>query len=325
METARAMSESTLSDASAPLFIVMNPASGKHDAGETRCALSQVFSKARRDFRFVRIDHPRDLQQASDGAAAEAAACGGFIIAVGGDGTLNTVAQAAWKHQCAMGVIPQGTFNYFGRSQGISQDAPEAARLLLTARPEAVQVGLVNERIFLVNASLGLYPQLLQDRETFKNQFGRYRWVAVLSGLVTLFRWRRQLTLDVALDGRRETLRTPTLFVGNNRLQLERIGIEDKVAQLVGEDRLAAVAAQPIGTWTMLWLLLRGAFGTLGEAQQVRDFAFHTLDVRVVGMRKLKLAVDGEVSTVTPPLRFAVAPRPLMLLLPRPQDRVAVQ
>ena len=48
-----------------------------------------------------------------------------------------------------------------------------------------MQVGLVNDRVFLVNASLGLYAKLLEDREAFKAQYGRHRWVAFWSGLLT--------------------------------------------------------------------------------------------------------------------------------------------
>ncbi|HSN80882.1 MAG TPA: diacylglycerol kinase family protein, partial [Rhodoferax sp.] len=71
-----------------------------------------------------------------------------------GDGTLNTVAQAAHAVGCAMGVVPQGTFNYFARTHGIPVDPREAVRLLLHAAPQPVQVDGVNDRVFLVNASL---------------------------------------------------------------------------------------------------------------------------------------------------------------------------
>jgi len=307
------------------LFIVINPASGQHGITQTRELLAGIFLEAGRTHHFVPVASPRELQPASEQAAAQAASCGGVLVAVGGDGTINTVAGAARDAGCPLGLVPGGTFNYFARSHGIPQDQEAAARALLRAQPVDVQVGEVNGRLFLVNASLGLYPQLLQDREAFKKQFGRYRWVAVLSGLVTLFEWRRQLVLEIELDGERTVLTTPTLFAGNNRLQLERIGIEEAVTGRVGEGRLAAVAARPIGTLAMLGLLLRGAFGQLGDADQVQSFAFRSLTVRVRGTRKLKLAADGEVGVVTPPLQFAVAARPLALMLPAQEDRVPVE
>ena len=118
---------------------------------------------------------------------------------------------------------------------------------------------------------------------------------------------------------------TPTLFVGNNRLQLERIGIEPAIAVRVGEGRLAAVMPAPIGTWALLGLTLRGALGRLGDAQQVRSFAFRTLTVQVLGVRKLKVAADGEVDVCRPPLRFAVSSRPLVMMLPAERDKVPVE
>ena len=162
-------------------------------------------------------------QQAVECARAER----GVVVAAGGDGTLNTVAQAVLGSGCAFGVLPQGTFNYFGRNHGIPSDTAAATRLLLSARAQPVQVGLVNERVFLVNASLGLYPQLLEDREAWKQQYGRHRLVAFGSALATLLREHRQLRIRVERAGKAHVVRTPTLFVANNRLQLEQIGIDE--------------------------------------------------------------------------------------------------
>ena len=306
------------------LFIVINPGSGAVDAQATRDTLTRVFGAAGRKHRFVAVAGPAHLARASETAAQEANAASGALVAVGGDGTINTVAAAAWRAQCPLGVLPQGTFNLFGRNHGIAQDLEQAAQALLGAMPEPVQVGEVNGRLFLVNASLGLYPQLLQDREAFKQQLGRRRWVAIVSGLATLFRWRRQLALEIVLDGDRKRVVTPTLFVGNNRLQLERIGIDPAIAARVGEGRLAAVMPRPIGTWSLLGLVLRGAIGRLGEASDVRCFAFHTLTVQVLGTRKLKVAADGEVDVTAQPLRFAVSPRPLVVMVPHERDKVEI-
>ena len=316
----------SLRDSAQPLLsIIINPGSGEHDLEQTREQLARVFDEAGRRYEFVPVESPQALGEASREAAAIAARSGSVLVAVGGDGTINTVAQAAWLAGCVLGIIPQGTFNFFGRGHGIPQELEAAARALVMGRQEPVQVGEVNGRLFLVNASLGLYPQLLEDRETSKKQWGRYRWVAMLSGIKTMLEWRRRMTLEIDLDGQRSVIVTPTLFVGNNRLQLEKIGVEPATAGRVGEGRLAAIATLPVGSWRMLWLLLHGALGRLREAPQVHSFAFRTLTVRVPSMRKLKVAADGEVGVMKPPLSFCVSPKPLLLLLPRPEDRVAIE
>ena len=59
---------------------------------------------------------------------------------------------------------------------------------MLRARAHPVQAGLVNGHVFLVTASLGLYPQLLQDREAWKREYARSRLVALGAGLCRAIR-----------------------------------------------------------------------------------------------------------------------------------------
>ncbi|CPL37736.1 Putative lipid kinase BmrU [Bordetella pertussis] len=230
------------------------------------------------------------------------------------------VARAVLGSGVPFGILPQGTFNFFGRAHGIPQDAHAATRCLFDARIEPVQVGLLNDRLFLVNASLGLYPQLLEDREAYKQRYGRSRMVALWSGLVTLLRAPPQLTLQLEHGGQARTLRTPTLVVGNNALQLERLGIAEAAALQQGQ--LVAMSVRPVGTLALYGLLLSGLFSRLGEADKVVSFGFDRLTVRVRGRRRVKVAMDGEISWLPTPLQFQVSPEPLRLLVPSPGQRL---
>jgi len=215
------------------------------------------------------------------------------------------------------GVLPQGTFNYFSRTHGIPFDTVAATQLLLTARAHPVQVGLINDRVFLVNSSIGLYPQLLEDREAYKKQFGRSRPVAMFAALVTLLRQHRQLRLHIQKADQSCEMRTPTLFIGNNFLQLQQIGIAE--APALEQNQLVAVALRPVGTLPMLWLLARGALGKLGEAEDVLSFAFQSIAVQAGRrVRRIKVATDGEVLWLNTPIVFRVGPQPLYLLKPEP-------
>lgn len=297
--------------------IVSNAGSGSKDAQEAREQVEAVLSAAGRPHEFILIEDPRALAAVAKQAVDAAAKSGGAVVVAGGDGTINAVMQAVLPTRRPFGIIPQGTFNYSSRAHGIPQDTAEAARSLLSATVKPVQVGLVNDRAFLVNASLGLYPELMQDREEYKRQFGRYRPVALWSGLMTLLREHRQLVVEIEHDAGRERLRTTTIFVGNNSLQLERLGLDESDA--VSRCRLAGAIVQSVGTAELLGLALRGLLGRLGEDERVRDFSFQRLTVRPlsgVGKRGIKIAVDGEIGWCRPPITFRVAPQPLMLLVP---------
>ncbi len=304
-------------DPSSPLFIVLNASSGRDDAADVRSTVERVLAQAGRKHQVVQLARGDDIEHAMQTAAAQALAANGALVVAGGDGTVNAAAQAAHAAGCAMGVLPQGTFNYFSRTHGIPSDTEAAARLLLIASPQPVQVGLVNGRVFLVNASLGLYPQALEDREGYKRQFGRSRLVALGSAFATLMREHRQLVLSIELDGETRTVRTPTLFVGNNRLQLEQVGIAQAPALDAGH--VAAIMLRPAGTLALLWLMLRGAFGTLGDAERVISFEFQRMTVRPslpFGRRGVMGAADGELMRLRSPIEFGVSPRPLWLLKP---------
>lgn len=304
---------------SAPLFVVMNAGSGRQQADAARAQIAEVLDSAGRTHEFLFVDRGASLAWVAQAAAWRARSAGGAVVAAGGDGTISGVAQAVMALDVPLGVIPQGTFNYFTRAHGIPQDTAGAARALLRASIEPRQVGVVNGRVFLVNASLGLYPQLLEDRERFKQQFGRSRGIALLSGLRTLLREHRQLHLSAEHDARVDALRTPTLFVGNNPLQLERLGFAEARDM---QGRLAAIALEPASNWAMLGLVWRAVIGRLGEAQAVRSFAFHSMTVRTRRIRAVKVGIDGEIVHLRSPLHFRVAPQALRLLCPHPDDAV---
>ncbi len=306
--------------AAPPLIVVFNIGAGQGRADEVRQVLHDGCAQAGRAVELMEVQDPAQLTAIARQAVARARACGGVVVAAGGDGTINTVAQATLGSGCAFGVLPQGTFNYFSRTHGIPADTRQALQVLLDNHHQPAQVGRVGDRVFLVNASLGLYPELLEDREAWKRRFGRSRVVAFWAGIVTLLRGHPSLQLSIESQGRQRELRTPTLFVGNNALQLEQMGLPE--AGAVDAGMLAAVALRPVGRLQMLGLLVRGALGRLGEADDLIHIATPRLVVRArrrlgaLRGQRVKVATDGEITWMRLPLTFEVAPQTLDLLRP---------
>ena len=160
---------------------------------------------------------------------------------------------------------------------------------------------------------------MLQDRWAWKRRFGRSRGVAFLAGCATLLRAQRRLRLHIEVGDTVRDVQTLTLILGNNRLQLERLGAEppDTLAGTPGHGSMAALMLKPIGTWAMLRLLLHGALGRLGEAAGIESFEFHHLVVRPrlsPEGREITVAYDGEVARLRTPIDILVLDRPLYLL-----------
>lgn len=310
-------------DPAAQLIFVINAKAGTQQADALRALIEDALKAADRAGACV-FAEPADLAVASREAAFKAAVTRTAVVAVGGDGTVNTVAQVAHSEGCVMGVVPCGTFNYFARAHGIAADKAQAMQSLLDSTAKPVQVATVNQQIFLVNASLGMYPKLLEDREAYKARFGRNRLVALGAACATLLRAHRTLRLHIELDTAAQDVLTTTVFVGNNRLQLAQVGVQMRAplegsASVDGSGRIVAVMPRAVGMLAMAGLMLRGAMGTLGEADSIESFEFEQMVVRPrlgFGRRKVKVAFDGEVQWMRWPIAFEVSPKPLFLLKP---------
>lgn len=299
-----------------PFFIVLNAASGSRSGQDAREQIQEVMEATRRKHSFLEVTDPGQLERAAEQAAVRALRESGAVIAAGGDGTIRTVAQATLPTGRPFGIIPLGTFNYTTRTHGIPLEVRDATLALENARISPTQLGTVNDQVFLVNAGVGLYPELLEDREAYKSRFGRYQAVAFWAGVRSLLREHRQLVLDIEHDRERELVRTPSLFVGNNPLQLQQVGIHE--AEALAHQRLVGVVVRPMSTFGLLSLALGGALGQLAGDQRVREFSFKRMVVGLRGRRQrlVKVAMDGEVQRLKTPLIFSVAARPLLLMTP---------
>lgn len=303
-------------DRQRPFFVVLNRRSGSGDAALVEQAIRSTLEQARHPCHLFCAQRPGELDGLARHAAALAKAEQGAVVVAGGDGTINTVVQAVLPGGLPLGVLPQGTFNFFGSCHGLREgNAGQAVRGLLDAEESPVQVGMVNGRVFLVSASLGLYPQLLEQREQDKRRFGRHRLVALLSGLRVLLGSYPDLRLSLREDGHTRLRRSITLVVGDNRLQLEKLGISQ--AGAVEHDALVGIVLPPLARWRMLVTAVRGLSGHLGDVEKVDSFAFTELVVTLPHRRQIKLALDGEITRLALPLEFRVAPQRLRLLVPR--------
>ena len=237
----------------------------------------------------------------------------GVVVAAGGDGTLNAVASKLMGTDIPMGILPLGTFNYVARVLNIPLDLLDAAKAIGEGQPRSVHVAQLNQHIYLNNASLGLYPLFIQKREQFNKHFGRFPLHAYTSALDVLIRDRKELKLEVEVDGQRYPVKTPLIFFGNNQLQLAEMKL--RIAEAAEAGKVAGVVVAKSDKRTLfktLWQLIKG---NLDQASDVYSFAADEVIVHSK-RNKLTVAVDGEIVTMTPPLKITVRKHALNVMVP---------
>jgi diacylglycerol kinase family enzyme len=260
-------------------LLLINPRSGndRPSAEELRDAAKE------RGVRVHLLAESDDAVEVARGADADA------LGMAGGDGSLAPVAAVAVERGLPFVVVPFGTRNHFARDAGLDRGDPIAALDAFTAgRERRVDLGRVNGHAFINNVSLGLYADLVHERESHRR---RGDALARLRALVLLARDRTPLGLSV--DGK--PVETHVALVANNDYQLDLFSLGERERLDEGQLHLYVAHGLLPGSW---------------EERRGERFVIDSARGR------LHAARDGEPAELTTPLEFAVEPKALRVLLP---------
>lgn len=295
-------------------IVLMNVGSGSNEKEQVQKDILNAISAAGGQASILELRPGKDIASTVEHAVVEAKRTGTIVVAAGGDGTLTMVASHCCKHEIPMGIIPLGTFNYLAREMGIPMDPAEAATALVDGRRRSINVGFLNDRIFINNASFGLYTQIIRRREADKSRFGRFRIVALLSAIATLIRGQRRFAIRLITPDGVHVRRTAMVFVCNNVFQLENIGLAQ--TECVRSGRLAVALLKPLRRFDTARLLLRGLTRMLNDEPNLEQFCaqMFSVDSR---RRKIDVVLDGEVTRCSTPLSFRVVHNALQIVVPR--------
>ncbi|MDB5859852.1 MAG: sphingosine kinase [Ramlibacter sp.] len=293
-----------------PIAVVINATAGTGSPPDWVATLRAQFAAHGID---AQVEQVKEGAQILPTVKRLLAAGAGTIVAGGGDGTVSAVASQLVGTDAVLGVLPLGTLNHFAKDLGMPLEQEAAVAALAAGQVEAVDVGEVNGRIFINNSSLGMYPDIVRDRELRQRRLGHSKWRALAAASLGVLRRYPVLRIQIDLEDERHALRTPFLFIGNNEYQMEGFQIGERGSLRNGT--LALYTAQRTGRFGLLRLAL---LALLGRLQQARDF--HTaLALEFVvhsGHRKLRVATDGEVTVMETPLRYRSRPGSLRVITP---------
>jgi diacylglycerol kinase family enzyme len=235
------------------------------------------------------------------------------IVAAGGDGTVCAVAQVLAGGTVPLGILPLGTLNHFARDLGLPLDIREAVAVIAAGRIATVDAAEVNGRVFVNNSSIGLYPNMVRDRDRQLRQSRRTKWLAMALALLRVLRRPMARRLIIECGGRVERQRTPFAFIGNNVYNTTLPTLGRRATLSAGE--LCLFIAKPRSHLAAVGLMLRLA---LGRADQARDFESSIAKALEIGSRhrRLTIALDGEILRLRTPLRYRTRPGALRVLVP---------
>ena len=287
---------------------MLNCSAGSHAADAEKKRVRDLFKARGTPVSVVLAEggHIPDLvQRAIDGGST-------VIVAAGGDGTVNAVASVVLGSSATLGILPLGTLNHFAKDLGVPTDLEAAVENLINGRVVRVDVGQVNDRIFLNNSSLGLYPAIVRRREDHQKKGSGKWWAFAVASFQTLRNYQR-LYVRLRFEKQPEIEEeTPFVFIGNNQYEVcgFRIGERNRID--AGE--LWVYRAPRANRAALFRLAVDALFGRHGPGQLAVS-ATGKFSIRAQ-KTNIHVATDGEVQTMCGPLNYCVLPKALSVIVP---------
>jgi diacylglycerol kinase family enzyme len=291
--------------------LIINPKSGGGKA--ERFDLPE--EARRRNIEPLLLGRDDDLYELAERAVTRGA---DVIGMAGGDGSQALVASVAMKHDVAHVCVPAGTRNHFAADLGLDRnDVVGALDAFTDGIERRVDLASLNERIFVNNASLGVYAQVVQSDAYRDAKLGT--WKRMLPEM--LGRGPVACELDFDAPHPKDWSNAGLVIVSNNPYQARRFRGTGTRPRL-DTGRLGVFAARLRGAGGVARLVTFGTIGrSLGSGSQHRRLSgvlqWSCLEFEVRAVAPVAVGLDGEALMLAPPLRFVSLPGALRVRLPR--------
>ena len=254
---------------------------------------------------------PEDLT-----GAITAAVRGGAerILICGGDGTIASAAATVAGTSASLALLPGGTLNHFAKHLGIPTEPKDALLVAATGIARRVDVGYVNDHLFLNTSSVGAYVTFVHARERMERWLG-YHLASAAASIRVLWRLPR-FRVELEAEGEARHYVTPMVFVGvgERKLTLGALGARAED----GRRGLHVIVVRGRTRSSLMALALEAASHRL----RVWSYSPHADNV-IVEQASIEMprpmgnvAVDGETVPMRAPLAYRIARDALSVIVP---------
>ena len=236
------------------------------------------------------------------------------IVAIGGDGTLNEVAQALVHTEVTMGIVPKGSGNGLSRHLGIPLNFEEAVEAVFTGHPILMDTFLLNDHLSINVSGVGFDGHVA-------NLFGKDGKRGLLGYIkltVQEFFHFNEYTGSLTIDGKTHSVRAFILAIANST----QYGNNARIAPLasVTDHKLHITLLSKVPLHALLPFMLRFF------SQRVYDSAYcktyEGKELKLSMERAVPYHVDGEPTGSAQEFSIKVQPASLHMLVPNPTAKI---
>jgi len=284
-------------------LFAINPVSGGTDKSDWETQIKAFFEKTPHSADLLTLTGENDEQslRARIGALKP-----DRLVAVGGDGTVKLVAEAALETNLPMGVLPAGSANGMARELGISSTPAEALTVLTEGKITPIDTILIDDHDLCLHLSdIGLNAQLVKHAQDnhWKGKLGYAR--AAFRVLVR----HRPMRVRIKVD--EQVVQRDAFMVVLANARVYGTGATINPDGDLSDGRFEVVVLRHLSFLEFLKMFWR--FQPFDPA---KTEIFHTTEVRMETKHRVSFQVDGEYRGKIKQLSAVVQPGLLRVLMP---------
>ena len=308
------------------VVVVLNSSAGGHDPNEKDDLTPRLLSlfesqNVRADV--VSFEDVVAKPSATTRALDDAIKTEATIVAAGGDGTVSGIVQHFGQSGSTLGILPLGTLNHFAKDLGLPLELEKAVEIVCAGVTRTVDLSRVNDRRFVNNCSIGVYPSIVRARDELRNA-GHAKWSAFIRAAARVLPRQHRIQVRLEADGVPTNSHTPFVLIANNEYETAGFGFGERKSLDAG--RLFVYVAPEVHALELPVAFVKELIAGLFRREGAPSEQFNVIDaselwIDAVGPRTLSLAIDGELVAATWPLHFQSEPKALRVLAPLPEPQ----
>lgn len=231
------------------------------------------------------------------------------VVAVGGDGSINEIAQGLVGSNTAMAILPLGSGNGLARALKIPLDIGKALQLIVKNKQKPIDVGYANEHLFLSNAGVGFDALIAEQfRHNTKRGLSGYAKLVLRS-----FSSYNPAEYDINIDGKTIQTKAFLLTVANGN----QFGYEFKLAPKasVFDGQLDLCVMPPVGVLSLVPVSVFSLLGNIDKTRYLQHFTGKDITIRSQQLEYLQVDGDAVPLSEKGMVRIRIQPKAINLIV----------
>lgn len=297
------------------VLIVANPSSGKKQAEEYAYTAKELYEKNNRQANVQLTEKKGDITHFAKVACDEQY---DTLVVMGGDGTVSELINGLKdkENKPKIGVIPTGTVNNIAKGLGIAMNLDQAVSDLIESNEKTVDVGEVNDQLFVSSISAGAIPETIWGvSEEHKEKFGSLAYF--MEGLKSLNE-EEAYSVELTVDGETEEVDLSLLLVGVSNTIFGISFFFDEARYDDGKLHLFGLKQSTFGEKITAFSRLLTNEDLLNDEDRGFTLAFEEAEIRLKD-GEAHVALDGDKGPSFP-FKIKVLPKFVTFLIPEQEN-----